>query len=336
MELDRKNEIQSNLNFTNESNEKISDSHNEIDTLLKQIRLKNIDNVIVATLNINSIRNKFDQLKLLILGNIDILVVIETKLDDTFETANFILDGFSEPFRRDRDSHGGGVLIYVRNDIPSKELGDHTFPSDIEGIFVELNFRKSKWLLFGTYHPPSQSDEYYFSKVSNSLDIYLPKYNNFLLTGDFNCEDSEPILAEFLGNYGAKNIQREFSCFKSAAHPSCIDLFLTNSPKSFQNTTVLANGLSDFHKMAITVFKTKIPKNKPKKVTYRDYKHFNENNFKNDIKYKLESGCESYANFEEIFLSTLQLHAPFKTKFIRANHAPFVTKALRKAIMRRS
>ena len=110
--------------------------------MLKQIRLKNIDNVIVATLNINSIRNKFDQLKLLILGNIDILVVIETKLDETFETANFILDGFSEPFRRDRDSHGGGILIYVRNDIPSKELGDHTFPSDIEGIFVELNFRK--------------------------------------------------------------------------------------------------------------------------------------------------------------------------------------------------
>jgi hypothetical protein len=111
LELDCKNEIQSNLNFTNGSNENISDSHKEFDTLLKQIRLKNIDNVIVATLNINSIRNKFDQLKLSILGNIDILVVIETKLDETFETANFILDGFSEPFRRDRDSHGGGILI---------------------------------------------------------------------------------------------------------------------------------------------------------------------------------------------------------------------------------
>jgi len=182
----------------------------EFDTLLKEILVKNIDNVILATLNINSIRNKFDQLKLSILGNIDILVVTETKLDETFETGNFILDGFSEPFRRDRDSHGGGILIYVRNDIPSKELGDHSLPIDIEGIFVELNFRKSKWLLFGTYHPPSQSDDYYFSKVSNSLDIYLPKYSNFLLTGDFNCEDSEPILAEFLGNYGAKNIQREF------------------------------------------------------------------------------------------------------------------------------
>ena len=87
-------------------------------------------------------------MKLSILGNIDILIIIETKLDDTFPTANFIIDGFSEPYRRDRNANGGGILIYVREDIPSKELNDQTFPKDIEGIFVEINFRKSKWLLF--------------------------------------------------------------------------------------------------------------------------------------------------------------------------------------------
>ena len=82
-------------------------------------------------------------------------------------------EGFSAPFRRNRNSNGGGILIYVREDIPSKELNEHNFPDDIEGIFVEINFRKSKWLLFGSYHPPNQSDEYYFNKVSNSLDIYI-------------------------------------------------------------------------------------------------------------------------------------------------------------------
>ena len=73
------------------------------------------------------------------MGNIDVLVITETKLDDTFPTANFMIDGFSTPYRRDRNTNGGGILIYVRDDIPSKELNNHNFPDDIEGIFVELN-----------------------------------------------------------------------------------------------------------------------------------------------------------------------------------------------------
>ena len=58
--------------------------------------------------------------------------------------------------------------------------------------------------------------------------------------------------------------------------------------------------------------------------------------FKTDLKTTLLSGCGTYAEFEKIFLSTLDLHAPYKTKLIRANHARYMTKALRKAIMRRS
>ena len=49
-------------------------------------------------------------------------------------------------------------MIYVSEDIPIKLLTKHVLPSDIECIFLELNFRKCKWLLVGTYHPPSQND----------------------------------------------------------------------------------------------------------------------------------------------------------------------------------
>ena len=52
-------------------------------------------------------------------------------------------------------------MIFVMDDIPNKLLTKHNFSSDVEGLFVELNFRKSKWLLFGTYHPPSQNDQYF-------------------------------------------------------------------------------------------------------------------------------------------------------------------------------
>jgi endonuclease/exonuclease/phosphatase (EEP) superfamily protein YafD len=59
-------------------------------------------------------------------------------------------------------------------------------PNDIESIFIELNFRRNKWLLMGTYHPPSQSTEYYYNEVGKVLDELNNTYENILLIGDFN------------------------------------------------------------------------------------------------------------------------------------------------------
>ena len=69
--------------------------------------------------------------------------------------AQLLIDGFGKTFRLERNAFGGGLLVYVRSDIPCKQLNKHGFSNNIEGIFVEINFRKSKWLLLGTYHPPS-------------------------------------------------------------------------------------------------------------------------------------------------------------------------------------
>ena len=57
------------------------------------------------------------------------------------------MKGFAEPFRLDRNRNGGGVMIYIRDDIPSRLLLKHVFPSDIEGLYIELNFMKCKWLI---------------------------------------------------------------------------------------------------------------------------------------------------------------------------------------------
>ena len=108
--------------------------------LLKNLKLKNTNRLILRHLNINSVVGKFD---------IDILVLAETKIDSSFPNAQFRIDGFSTPFRLDRNRFGGGALIYVREDIPCKPLTKHFLPDDIEGIFVEINLRKTKWLLFG-------------------------------------------------------------------------------------------------------------------------------------------------------------------------------------------
>ena len=77
---------------------------------LKNIRISNANRLIIGQLNINSLRNKIEALKTIISGKIDILVITETKLDDTFPTNQFSIDGFSMPFRLDREGVG---LLYT-------------------------------------------------------------------------------------------------------------------------------------------------------------------------------------------------------------------------------
>ena len=76
-----------------------------------------------------------------------------------------------------------------------------------------------------------------------------------MLVGDFNVEEPEPWLSQFLYEYNAKNIVKESTFFKNALNPSCIGHFITNSPLSFQNAMAVSDGLSDFHKIVITVMK---------------------------------------------------------------------------------
>ena len=92
------------------------------------------------------------------------------------------------------------------------------------------------------------------------------------------------------------------TCYKNPERPSCIDLFLTNCPHSFQNSCVIETGLSDFHKMVVTVMKTTYRKLEPRIVYYCAFKCFCNNSFKESlqkaISQNLGVGCDGiYESF---------------------------------------
>ena len=64
-----------------------------------------------------------------------------------------MIDGVPMPYRRDRNAHGEGILVYFRNDITAKLSKLETLPSDIEAIFIERNIKSKKWPLCCTYNP---------------------------------------------------------------------------------------------------------------------------------------------------------------------------------------
>ena len=101
-------------------------------------------------------------------------------------------------------------------------------------------------------------------------------------------------------------------------------------------TTTVTTGLSDFHKMTVTVMRTTFPKCEPQVIKYRDRSKFDNSNFCKDLEKELEKCPPEYDKFEQAFLTTLELHAPQKSKVLRANHKPYVDKEMRKAIMNRS
>ena len=95
-------------------------------------------------LNINSVRNKFEALTYIIDNNINLLLISETKLHDSFPTAQFQMKGFSVPYRYDRNGKGGGHLLYIHEDIQSKLLISKS-KCNIETLSVVVNLSKRKW-----------------------------------------------------------------------------------------------------------------------------------------------------------------------------------------------
>ena len=90
-------------------------------------------------------------------------------------------------------------MIYVRDNIPSKRLTKYNLPEDIEAAFIELNFRKCKWLLCATYRAPSQNHNYFFDNIDKGLDVYST-YERVALAGDFNAQVREKVLIIFYIN----------------------------------------------------------------------------------------------------------------------------------------
>ena len=110
-------------------------------------------------------------------------------------------------------------------------------------------------------------------------------YSHFdkkLLIGDFNTEVSG-VLSIYLYQHDLENLVKDKTCFKYANNPSTIDLFLNNISLAFQNTTT-TTGLSDCHKLLLTVLKTSFSKNKPKELIYRYYKKFNFSDVNDELK----------------------------------------------------
>ena len=229
--------------------------------------------------------------------------------------------------------------MFVSEDIPSNLLTIEEKP--IESFYIELNLRNSKWLVNCSYNPHKNSIGNHLDRISESLDLLSSDYEKMIFLGDFNVTDDEHHMKSFCENYGLKNLIRQPTCYKNPSNPVCIDLILTNAPRSFQSTCLVETGLSDFHLMTLTVIRKSFKKYQPKIINYRSYKNFSNEKYRETLinnlsKENFINNDDGFQRFCHISLDALNKHAPRKKKHARGNQMPFFNKELSKAIMTRT
>ena len=124
-------------------------------------------------------------------------------------------------------------------------------------------------------------------------------------------------MAAFCNEYKLKALNEEPTYFKNYMSPFCIDLYLTNCPKSFESTLTIETRLSDFDKLIVSVLKVKHEK-VPCIIQYRDYKDFNSSRFFEKLQVRLthpDMNSLDFVSLKKCFLELLNKVASLKTKF---------------------
>ena len=106
--------------------------------------------LVIAHININSLRNKFELLTKKTKGNIDILLISERKIDESFPESQFKVDGLSKPHRVDRNEKGGRIMLLFWEGLPVKVLW---VDKSNESCYVEVILKKTNWLINYSYNP---------------------------------------------------------------------------------------------------------------------------------------------------------------------------------------
>ena len=174
-------------------------------------------------------------------------------------------------------------MLFVKDDIITFPLDRYFFLVGFEAFCVELNLRKKKWFIFCIYKPHNRFVKHHLKEFGKAIEFYSKTYENIIIMGDLNAEIFVPNLASFCTFYNFNSLISKPTCYKNPDNLSCIDLILTNCPNCLQNLSTSEIGLSGFHKLILTVFKSEIPQQRPNIISYRNYKRYDSQLFKSVI-----------------------------------------------------
>ena len=240
-----------------------------------------------AHLNVRSIVNKLDQFRILLSKKpFDVICVNETFCDGSISDSEINLPDYSI-IRRDRNRHGGGVAMYIRNSLTFIRRNDLE-TDDIESIWIEMKCKQRQPVIIGSIYRPPSSPIDFIDKLGDIIDNISCECKETIVTGDFNYDVSGD------DSSGASN--PVISCFNlfqmlqlihdptrvSEFTNSTIDLIFTSHPELVSESGVLPVLISD-HYLVYGVHCWKAPKREGRSINFRCFKDIDNDDFRDDI-----------------------------------------------------
>ena len=303
------------------------------------------NNLNVAHINIRSLRNKLDEVRMLLhISRVDTLAITETHLDRKISNRQLEVANYKF-IRRDRNSDtiGGGCLIYIANHICSTRLTSLESP-DIEGIWLKIHINSSSLVVGTIYRPPS--DSMFFDRFHIMLEKTWLKHRNVVIVGDLNCDFTRSMQSLITSTSGRKQLQSILSQFNymvvndqptrvTSDTSTLIDLVITSSRNLIKSTRAIELGISD-HMLIHASLHTRIKRPPPKIIRARTFRNFNQAEFHKDIAEVPWFVCsvfddpdDCYWAWMHIFNDICNNHAPYREIKIRRQSLPWITPQIR-------
>ena len=240
-----------------------------------------------------------------------------------------------------RFASGGGVMLYVRSDIPQPRRHDleklvDCSESGLEIIIIKIiTDSKERWMYVMGYKPPDIKTSLFVNTFSLMCDLILKESNNVIVLGDYNfMSDNE--LKDLCISFDIHNLVNTPTCYKSHSG-TLVDVCLVSKSFRFQTTLNLDCWLSDFHNFICVTTKLSLPKRQPRIIQYRSYKNFVEELFVTDLcilsqimmhyNHNVDVCVETFITYS---CGIIDKHAPMKTKKVYQSNVPYMNSELRK------
>ena len=273
------------------------------------------------------------------------LAINESKLDDTISDTEVYIHGYII-IRKDRSRSGGGVVLYIRENLSYTNRID-LVPEDLEMVCVEINLPHSRSFLVSTWYRPPSAEMQLFDEYEKFVQRCDIEHKQLILIGDINSDYAKTPLdvhtrtLQFISSvYQLEQLIKEPTRgTKSSA--TTIDLIFTNMVDKIATTGVIHLGISD-HSLIYAVRKFAVPKTRPTIKEVRNFKHFVEVDFINDLKRVSwqNVGCFDDPNlawqaWKSDFNAILDHHAPIRHMRVRQSSVPWLTFDIKRVMKER-
>ena len=289
----------------------------------------------IAHLNVHYLFPKLDEVKVLFnqQPNLDILCLCETFLNDKFCDEEIAVQDYVI-VRKDRASLGGGLAIYMKENIPyilRKDLESEGF----ETLWVEIKLQKQKPLLLGYVYRPPSSLVNWIDGFECILDKVFLEDKEVILLGDFNFDllNNKPVNKSWLDvmqNYNFTQLINQPTRICDSSQ-TLIDHLYSNNPDNISAVHVPTYAISDHYPICLThkFHRDGQQRAHENVINYRSMKKFNPDNFTKELAEQPWSVIEIFDDPNDaldlwinMFTTVLDKHAPRRTQKVKRVNQP--------------